>query len=337
MNSKNKLRVCILYDETFEYFDPDKFLQGYEWEIVNTQRPVLDFIRDLEARGHFDVYFNLCDGGMDEDRPGLDVIQALETLNLPFTGADSRFYNPTREVMQAEAELQGVGFAKGFHAVSKRDVVRQASKLQYPLMVKHPNSYGSIGMTRESRVETPEQLRQQVERMIEQYGSARVEEFIEGREFTVLVTDNPDDFADPFVYPPGELHFPAGVTFLDSHVKWHETVQIHPLPASESELAARLQDMCRTMFIAMGGVGYGRCDVRMREDGSLYILEINANCAILYDPEEIGPADAVIDFDPDGHRGFIDRIFRAAIARHQIRQLDLRPARARARVPVPRK
>ena len=61
------------------------------------------------------MYLNLCDGALDEDRPGLDVIEALEALNLPFTGADSRFYSPTREQMQAVAEIQGVGFARGFH------------------------------------------------------------------------------------------------------------------------------------------------------------------------------------------------------------------------------
>jgi hypothetical protein len=43
-------------------------------------------------------------------------------LNLPFTGADSRFYNPAREQMQAVAENQGIGFARGFHAESLRDL-----------------------------------------------------------------------------------------------------------------------------------------------------------------------------------------------------------------------
>ena len=73
------------------------------------------------------------------------------------------------------------------------------------------------------------------------------------------------------------------------------------------------------MYIGMGGVGYGRTDIRLREDGELVMLEINPNCAILYMPEENGPADVPITFDPDGHRGFFDRIFRSAQLRRELR------------------
>jgi hypothetical protein len=47
----------------------------------------------------------------------------------------------------------------------------------------------------------------------------RVEEFIDGPEFTVLVVDNPDDLGHPFVYPPAELILPPGENFLHSDVK----------------------------------------------------------------------------------------------------------------------
>ena len=59
------------------------------------------------------MYFNLCDAPIAEDYAGIDVVQVLEELNLPFTGADSRFYDPTREEMQAAAEANGIGFARG--------------------------------------------------------------------------------------------------------------------------------------------------------------------------------------------------------------------------------
>ena len=67
----------------------------------------------------------------------------------------------------------------------------------------------------------------------------------------------------------------------------------------------------------MDGVGYARCDIRMRSDGQLYMIEINPNCGFLFKPEDLGPADVMIEYDPDGHAGFLDRIFRAAIIRNR--------------------
>lgn len=322
------MKLCLLYDPTFEPIVPEYF-DGYDWELVNVELPAYDFLLDLSRKKHFDVYFNFCDGALDEARPGLDVIEALELLNLPFTGADSRFYSPTREQMQAVAEIQGVGFARGFHAQSLRDL-SEAKKLRYPLMVKHPNSYGSEGMTRESRVETPQQLQVQAERMLEHYGGARVEEFIEGPEFTCLVVDNPEDLASPFVYPPGMVVFPKGETFLHTEAKWVNLARVKRV--KDGALAARIREMSKKLFIGLGGVGYGRTDIRMNADGKLFTLEINPNCAILYAPEDQGPADVPITFDPDGHRGFFDRIFRSAILRQQMR-IPIAPLR-RARVSV---
>jgi hypothetical protein len=87
----------------------------------------------------------------------------------------------------------------------------------------------------------------------------------------------------------------------------------------DGALASRIQDMSKKLFIGLGGMGYGRTDIRMNAEGELFILEINPNCAILYRPEDQGPADVPITFDPDGHRGFFDRIFRSAVLRHQLR------------------
>ena len=87
----------------------------------------------------------------------------------------------------------------------------------------------------------------------------------------------------------------------------------------DPELARRLQEIGRRMFLAIGATGYGRCDVRMNEAGELFILEINPNGGILYLPEEYGPADYMILYDADGYDGFFDRIFRSAIARQKLR------------------
>jgi hypothetical protein len=70
-------------------------------------------LRNLKKQNTFDVYLNLCEGYEEPEYSGLDVVLALEKLNLPFTGADSRFYEPTREEMQSAAEGAGLDSFEG--------------------------------------------------------------------------------------------------------------------------------------------------------------------------------------------------------------------------------
>lgn len=311
------MRICILADDDLTEFDPTQYLVDYSWEMYIPQVPIVDFVRALNENERFDVYFNLCDGSDDKDQvySGLDVIQALESLDLPFTGANSRFYNPTREEMQAVAESVGVRFARGFNVTDADELDALLENPGLPLIVKHPNSYASTGMTRNSRVETAQKLREQVKRICNRFGSARVEEFVDGTEFTALIVDNPDDLAEPFVYPPAELILPPGEDFLHARVKWKEWVYLKPV--EDKKLAKRLKDMLRDLYVAMDGVGYARGDIRMGQDGKLYMIEINPNCGILFKPQDLGPADVMMEYDADRHAGFLDRLFRSALIRQQ--------------------
>ena len=316
------MRICILSDEDPQDFDPAPYMNGFDWEMVTVTDPVLDLLRDLAARNEFGVYLNLCEGNETDGTAewmyqGIDVVRALEELNLPFTGADSRFFDPTREEMQAAADVHGVGFAKGYRVTSVEEAEQLVKNLRYPIMVKHPKSYGSTGMFRDSRLDTPEQLAKQVERVCSEFGAARMEEFIVGKEYNVLVVDNPDDPENPIAYPPAELVFPPGEEFWHTDVKWDYNVPFDFKEVTDPELTARLHDIAIRMYKAIDGVAYGRCDVRMNQQGELFILEINPNPAIMLKPEEYGPADYMILYDEGGYKLFFERIIAMALVRHR--------------------
>jgi D-alanine-D-alanine ligase len=318
------MHVCILSDEKIEDFNPTQFMQGYDWEFVTMKKPVMDTLRALDVRNEFDVYINLCEGyeKNDPDEEGyeyIDVIKAMEELNLPFTGADSTFFDPTREQMQAAADAHEVGFAKGYRVNSPDEAKRLVEGLRYPIMVKHPQSYGSTGMIKESRCDSLEEVLTQVERVCNEYGAARMEEFIVGREFNVLVVDNPDDFSKPIAYPPTELVFPPNEEFWHTVVKWDASLPFNFSRVIDAELIPRLQDIGVQMYKAIGAVSYGRCDVRMNERGEMFILEINPNPAIMLRPDEFGPADFMILYDEGGYKVFFDRMFRVAKLRQAMR------------------
>jgi D-alanine-D-alanine ligase len=312
------IKICLISNEVIEEYNPAPLFTGFDWELVTVHLPVEDFIRSLVTTSKYDVFLNIFDGD-DDNTAGLDLVLEMERLNLPFTGADSKFYDVTREQMQAAAEGAGINFAMGFNAKNEADL-KLAHGLRFPLIVKHPNSYASEGLLPESRVSSVEELQAQFLRNQKEYGSARVEEFIEGREVTCLVVDNPEDLSAPFAYLPAEIKFPEGESFMHIEVKWFNWGTFI-VPLEDAELISRVQAVAKEMYLAMQGTGYARVDMRIRPNGEIVVLEINPNCGILYyGPDDRGPADLPISWDKDGHYGFLDRICRSAILRQTLRR-----------------
>src|SRR5215211_318068 len=112
------MRIAVLHPSregstsSFVAFDPEcdptRYLRGPEYTHVRIAKATA--VRQVVqvARAGFDVVVNLCDGAWDEDRPGVEVIHALERLNVAFTGAGSSFYDPSRTAMKMAAHAAGV-------------------------------------------------------------------------------------------------------------------------------------------------------------------------------------------------------------------------------------
>jgi D-alanine-D-alanine ligase len=154
--------------------------------------------------------------------------------------------------------------------------------------------------------------------MIAEFGATLIEEFIDGREFSVLVVENAEDELRPFAYRPVEFLFPRGESFKHFDLKWRDYEGMTCIQCEDDEIAERLEDMSRKVFLGLNGTGYGRCDVRMDAKGELYLLEINPNCDVAYPLEEAaGSADLILMYEPWGHREFFEKIINAALKRQQ--------------------
>ena len=280
--------------------DPARYLPSHEWAHFAIDKATA--VRQVAeiARQGFDVVVNLCDGAWDEDRAGIEVVQTLERLNVAFTGAGSAFYDPSREAMRMACRAAGVQFPN--YVIN--DAARALDELRFPMIVKHPHGYSSVGITRESRVTSPEALHRECARVTEAFGGALIEEFIEGREFTVLVAEGrtPDELA--WALTPVEFRFPEGESFKHFDLKWKEFREMETAVVEDPALA----DAAARTFAALNGTGYGRCDFRMKADGEIYLLEINPNCSIFYPDDLFGSADFILANDPAGHRGFLEHL-----------------------------
>jgi len=325
------VHICLLTDQDLDApdqleddwpCDPRPFLPEAEWTLAVLEKDTaVAQINALAARDFVELFFNLCDGAWDEgDTPGIEVVQTLERLGVPFTGSTSDFFEPSREAMKRACWAWDIDTPGYVIARNDRDLERAANTLRFPLIVKHPSSYSSIDLTRASRVENPLDLFERGRKMIAKYAGALVEEFIDGIEATVLVAENPDDPAAPIAFTPMRYVFPDGDTFKHTELKWVDYQDMTSVPVTDRVLADRLRDVSVRFFRALHGAGYGRCDIRVDADGRPWMLEINANCGLYFRPEDAGSADLCLLHDPIGHEGFTRLVVAAAFARHRRRQ-----------------
>ena len=309
--------LCVLSstpdDPNDKPYDPSPHMNGFQWKHhqVNPKN-VEKQIRDLMNEG-VDVFFNLCDGTPDDALSGIGLGQVMEKLGAAFTGADSKFFDPSRQEMKSYAKKSNVPIPNWVMVDRVEDVERVARRLRFPVLVKPPHGYASVGITRDSRCENLEQLKAQTGREIEMFGRALLEEFIEGREFTCLIAENPDDPDSPITFKPVEFIFPDGESFKHYDMKWVEYEKMSVAPVKEARIEKVLRDQTARLFKAMNGNGYARCDYRMGADGTIHMLEINPNCGIFYAPDEPGSADFSLINDPVyNHNKFLKLIIRSA-------------------------
>jgi D-alanine-D-alanine ligase len=323
------MRICLLTNQDLDAdpfppddwpCDPRPFLPEADWHVETLLKETsVERVRHL-ARNGFDLFFNLCDGASDQDEPGIEVVKTLEELGVPFTGATSDFYEPTREEMKEACRAEGIATPAYAFARDGNEIESAGRELEFPLFVKHPNSYASVALSRHSRARTMAGLRRQAHKMISRFGSAMIEEYIDGTECTVLVAEDPDDPENPKTYAPVQYRFPDGESFKHDKMKWVEYEQLAAEPVTDPKLEARLRDEAARFFVALGGTSFGRCDIRVAEDGTTYMLEINANCGIYYPPDDAGGADLCLLNDPEGHEGFTRQLVRTAFKRQSARQ-----------------
>ncbi len=319
------MRICLLTTQDLDAdpfpkddwpCDPRPFMPEAAWHVANLESK--DCTAEVErlVAEDFDVYFNLCDGAADQDTPGIEVVQTLERLQVPFTGATSGFYEPSRQQMKDACRAQGIRTPRHILARTLEDVERAAWTLKFPLFVKHYSSYASVDLSRASRVQTPAGLRRQARKIMSKHGAALIEEYIAGTECTVLVVENPFDAQRPKTFLPMQYRFPEGEDFKHAKLKWVDYDDLCSFPVTDPVLEAKLRDISARFFVALNGASFGRCDIRVAEDGTPYMLEINPNCGVFYPPTDPGSADLCLLRDPAGHEGFTRMLVTAALRRH---------------------
>lgn len=324
------MKVCVLqpdYSTTsvdYKNYDPPRDLSALRPadtvdHVFLNKLTTYKQLRDLSRR-QYDIYVNLCEGYLEWEVPSIDVIWSMEQLNLPYTGPSLQLYDPPKELMKYVAYTAGVSTPAYALVESNSDVIRATQHLQYPLFVKPSKAGDSLGIDDRSLVHDESALLEKTGLIMEEYGPLLVEEYIDGREFTVMLVADADDRNHVHVFTPIEYIFPSGKTFKTYSLK---TSELHPesnIPVQDARLANRLKEAAAAIFRGFGGVGYARLDFRMNADDMLYFLEINFTCSVFYTDGYEGSADYILKADGTSQAEFLNMIIREGIARHRRKQ-----------------
>jgi D-alanine-D-alanine ligase len=299
-----KLRTLVLVHATL--VPPDSLVGATEKEI-DEWRTEYDVITHLKAAGHDVLPLGLSDSlselrrGIIDWKPDIvfnlleefdgigtydqHVVAFLELMRQPYTGCNPRGMLLSRDKVLSKQLLsyhriptpQFMVFPRG-----KRP--RISNKLRFPMFVKSSTEDASLGIAHASVVADEKQLEERIAFIHGQtHSDALVEEYIEGRELYVGVIGN----NRLQVLPVWEMTFgslPESLPAIATRkVKWDRRYQekYGITTAAAADLpegtVARLEQLSKRIFRALHLTGYARMDFRLRGDGTLYVLEANAN------------------------------------------------------------
>ena len=324
-----KLKIAVLQPDystsgvDYQYYDPKRDLSVIMPEatidhIFLNKLSTYQQLKQLKEK-KYDIYINLCEGYLEWKVPSIDVITSLDLLELPYTGPSANLYDPTKAIMKYLAFCESVKTPAHIVIESYDEIDALPGNLQFPLFVKPAKAGDSLGVDDASKANNLEDLKKKVQAVLDEFGSALVEEYIDGREFTVLVCGNADGRTCTS-FKPIEYIFPEGFAFKTYALK---TSELHPnanIGVEDKALAAQLQSIAEQVFLSFNGVGYARMDFRMNHKGEIFFLEINFTCSVFYAEGYEGSADYILMHDGVGKRGFLEKIIVEGMARHQRKQ-----------------
>jgi D-alanine-D-alanine ligase len=260
---------------------------GHDYIFIEADENILETLKQVKP----DLVFNRAEGVRGESRES-HIPAILEMLGIPYVGANvlSSAVCLNKGWTKKFLAFHGI-VTPQFHILSS---TRQVNKLDFifPVILK-PNEEGSsVGINEDNVVSDKKQLVKKLGSMLKEYQQPiLVEQFIQGREFSVGVLDclgpKPQVLAlleIDFSKFPSEV---AGV-YGQKAKTIYEGIDHYICPAKvRSDLKKKIGqvsiEICRLLEVP----DFARIDYRMDENEELYFLEINPLPGMDFDPDNL--------------------------------------------------
>jgi len=260
--------------------------QGHNAELVEANE---DFYFRIKEGG-YNFVFNIAEGLNGGARES-QIPAILDMLDIPYTGSGVLTQAITLDKKKTKEVLMYNRVSTPRFQLFNHWEDKINPNLEYPLFVK-PNAEGSSkGIRNNSLVNNEKELRKMVKYVVTTYKQpAIVEEFLDGREFTVSIIGN----SPARVLPIVEITFdylPPGVNKFDSYeVKWYWDSPTNPIdpvvcPAKiDDDLKRSIEKTALKAYKALGCVDLTRMDLRLDKEGTPHVIDVNALPGLMPDP-----------------------------------------------------
>ena len=257
---------------------------GHEAEPLGVESD-LSIIRSAIDAGKPQIVFNLLEAFHNVSLFEPHVVSYLELLRVSYTGCNPRGLLLAKDKGLSKKLLAYHRIPMPDFAVFRRGrKVRVPRRLTYPQIVKSLTEESSLGISQASVVDDEQKLRERIAFVHESIGTdALVEQFIDGRELYVGVMGNQRLRILPvwemqFTKMPDAMH-----RIATARVKWSQTyqekhgIQTVELKDAPDGAVERIRRLCERVYRALDLSGYARIDLRLANDGKVYVLEANPN------------------------------------------------------------
>ena len=314
-----KLRALVLMHEALV---PPSSMEGYTETEILEWKTEFDVVNTLQELGHTVLPLGLCDDlgvlrrATEQFKPHIHfnlleefhgvgvydhhVVSYLELMKQHYTGCNPRGLLLSHDKSLAKKILSFHRISTpGFFVVARGKKVKKPAAFEYPLLVKSVSEDASLGITEASVVYDDNQLTERVLGIHEQTDTdALVETFIQGRELYVGLVGNRRVQVLPIWEMLFEKAAPGSHMIATSRVKWDpdhqkklgiKTEQAKDLdPAVERKIIS----ICKRTYKALSLSGYARIDLRLQDDGTVYVIEANPNPNLSFGEDLAESADA---------------------------------------------
>lgn len=248
---------------------------GHRASLLRVDEGVRTFVEALE-RLQPDVVFNLCEGVRESSAGEVGIAAVLDLLEIPYTGSGSLALAIALNKPLAKALFVARGIPTPGFTVCK-SMPEQLPALKFPWILKLAAEDASLGITADNVVADEPSAVRRLQALFEEYRAPiLVEEFVDGREFTVPLLEG-----RPLLIE--EIEFDIEPRIVGFRAKWDtESAEYR---GTRPVFAPRIDDGPREEMLrlavdvaeAIGLEDYARVDFRMDVAGRLFVLEANPN------------------------------------------------------------
>lgn len=297
-NLENKKRgfVSADYDtsETIENIKKAIEKKGHKVYLVEADENAYEKFKKLKEKGEVDLVFNYSLGLRGPCRQA-HIPAMLEMLDIPYCGSDAA----TITLCQNKAHTKEILISYGIKTANFQMFYNPNEKirddLRYPLIIKCVHEDSSIGLGGGGGVVTnKDELKKRIKFINEKFKQpALVEEYIDGREFTLGALGNLPDlqFLPLLEIIPNDKNkklwiWDKGPKFIGSDLKKIDELKnqynlFYVCPAQNISLQVykKMEDVVKQVFYKFPAKDHIRVDFRVKNE-TPYVLEVN-NCSHL--------------------------------------------------------